>query len=347
MYLKKIVVAVALIGVVIMGGFAYYVYSAVFTPNTAFNNNEAHVYIPTNATFQEVVDELTPLLKDMESFEAVAKRKKYISNIRPGHYVLRKDMNNNDIVNAIRSGNTPVKIKFNNQERVENLAGHVSRQLEVDSLSLLMAMRDQEFLTGSGFDQANAITYFVPNTYEVYWNTTADEFRDRMLKEYEAFWNPQRLSKAKAIGLTPKEVVVLASIVQKETAKADERPRVAGLYVNRIKQGMPLQADPTLIYAKKLTDNDFDQVIRRVLNKDKEIDSPYNTYLNAGLPPGPITMPDISSIDGVLNHEKHDYLYMVVDIDNFGYHKFAKSLAQHNRNAAEYHRWINRQGINR
>lgn len=347
MYFKKILIAVVLLGLIVMGIFAWYVYSAVFVPNTAFNNEEAHVFIPTNATFDEVVTEVEPLLDDLESFVAVAKRKKYDLNIKSGHFIIKKGMNNNDIVNAIRSGNVPIKIKFNNQERVENLAGHLSRQLEIDSLSLLESMRDEAFLDEIGLDQANAITYFVPNTYEVYWNTGADDFRRRMFSEFNSFWNDGRLAKAEALGLTPNEVISLAAIVQKETAKTDERPRVAGVYVNRLKQGMPLQADPTVIYAKKLADNDFEQVIKRVLYRDLEIDSPYNTYKNAGLPPGPITMPDISSIDGVLNYEKHEYLYFVVDVTNFGYHKFAKSLAQHNRNKQEYVRWINSQGIDR
>ena len=168
-----------------------------------------------------------------------------------------------------------------------------------------------------------------------------------MLKEYNAFWTEDRNQKAKDLDLSREEVLSLAAIVQKETAKVEERPRVAGLYINRIKKGMPLQADPTIIYAKKLNDGDFDQVIKRVLYRDLEIDSKYNTYKNTGVPPGPITMPDISSIDAVLNYEQHDYFYMVANVQNFGYHKFAKTLAQHNRNRQEYVRWINGQGVNR
>lgn len=347
MYIKKIVVIIALLGVVAMAAFAYFVYNSVFVDNTAFNNEEAHIYIPTGATFSDVNDELRPLLKDMVSFEAVANRKGYPSNIKAGHFIIKKGMNNNDIINSIRSGNVPLKIKFNNQERLENLAGHMSRQLEADSLSILKAMKDPAFLDAAGLNRASAMSIYIPNTYELYWNTSPVAFRDRMLKEYKSFWNTSRTNKAKALGLSKEEVVSLAAIVQKETAKVEERPRVAGLYVNRIKQGMPLQADPTVIYAKKLSENDFDQVIKRVLFRDLENDSPYNTYKIQGVPPGPITMPDITSIDGVLNHEKHDYLYMVANIQNFGYHKFAKSLAQHNRNRREYVRWINSQGVNR
>jgi len=155
------------------------------------------------------------------------------------------------------------------------------------------------------------------------------------------------MEKAAKLNLSPEQVTALAAIVQKETARIDERPRVAGVYLNRLRVGMLLQADPTVIYAIKRASGDFDQVIKRVLYADLEIDSPYNTYKYGGIPPGPITMPDISSIDAVLNPEKHDYFYFVADVSNFGYHKFAKTLSQHNRNKAEYIRWINNQGLKR
>ncbi|MBX2827583.1 MAG: endolytic transglycosylase MltG [Flavobacteriaceae bacterium] len=345
--LKRVVWAVVFLGLIFMAAFAYFVYSSVFTSNTAFNNEEAHVYIPTGSKFSDVMEELRPLLKNDISFEAVANRKQYPANIKPGHYIIKKGMNNNDIVNAIRSGNTPISIKFNNQERLENLAGHLARQLEGDSLDLLNAMRDEAFLQSSGFTSETAIGMYIPNTYEIYWNTSGEGFARKMLEEYNRFWNADRNAKAKALGLSRDEVMSLAAIVQKETAKVEERPRVAGLYMNRINKGMMLQADPTVIYAKKHSEGDFDQVIKRVLYKDLENTSPYNTYQHTGVPPGPITMPDISSIDAVLNHEKHDYLYMVANVQEFGYHKFAKSLAQHNRNRQEYVRWINNQGVNR
>jgi UPF0755 protein len=347
MYFKKILLAVALIGLLVMAGFAYYVYSSVFTANTAFNNEKAHIYIPTGSQFSDVIKELRPLLDNSIAFEAVANRKGYPSNVKPGHYILKKGMSNNDIVNTIRSKNSPVIVKFNNQERLENLAGHLSNSIEADSLSLLKAFKDSTFLEEVGLNEANALAIFIPNSYEVYWNTTAESFRDRMLKEYNAFWNTERLKKAGDIGLTKEEVISLAAIVQKETAKVEERPRVAGVYLNRLIKGMPLQADPTVIYSKKLTENDFDQIIKRVLYVDLEIDSPYNTYKYTGVPPGPITMPDISSIEGVLNSEKHDYIFFVADVTNFGYHKFAKTLSQHNRNKQEYVRWVNANGVNR
>lgn len=347
MYIKKILLTVALIGLVLMGVFAYYVYNTFFSANTGFNNTEAHVYIPTGAGFADVVEEISPLIQDIDSFKIIAEKKGYASNIKFGHFILKKGMTNNDIVNTLRSRNVPINVKFNNQERLENLAGHISRQIEADSLELLKAMGDPEFLNKAGLNPQNALSLYIPNTYEFYWNSSAETFRDRMLVEYNNFWNEARLQKAKGLNLSKDEVMSLAAIVQKETAMADERKRVAGVYMNRLQSGMLLQADPTVIYAKKLLENDFDQIIKRVLYVDLEVDSPYNTYKYAGLPPGPIAMPDISSIDAVLNFEKHDYYYFVADVTNFGYHKFAKNLAQHNVNKQEYVRWVNSQGLNR
>lgn len=345
--LRKVIVATLLVGLVGMGIFAYYVYSNIFVPNTAFNNEEAHLYVGSEASFQEVVDDMAPLLKNTNSFIAVARRKGYDVNVKPGHYIIKKGMNNNEIINTIRSRNIPVNIKFNNQERLENLAAQIAFQIEPDSLELLSVFKDSAFLKQAGFTKNNALGMYIPNTYEVYWNTSAENFRDKMLKEYNRFWNESRNSKAENIGLSRDQVISLAAIVQKETAKVEERPRVAGVYLNRIKAGMPLQADPTVIYAKKLTEGNFEQVIKRVLYRDLELDSPYNTYKYAGVPPGPITMPDISSIDAVLNAEDHGYYYFVANVNKFGYHKFAKTLAQHNVNKAEYVRWINQQGVNR
>ena len=257
-------------------------------------------------------------------------------------------MNNNDLVNLLRSGKqTPIKVSFNNQDTFEKLAGRISQQIEADSVDLLNCFKNISFIKENEFSENTAIGMYIPNTYEFYWNTSAKSFRKKMLSEYHSFWNNARLEKAKKLNLSKNEVITLASIVQKETVKVDERPRVAGVYVNRLKRGMPLQADPTVIFAIKEKANDFDKVIKRVLYKDLEIDSPYNTYKYAGLPPGLIAMPDISSIDAVLNYEKHNYIYFVVNVEKFGYHKFAKTLTQHNRNKQEYVRWINKKGINR
>ncbi len=347
MYIKKILLITALLGLVALGIFSYIIYNKIFSPNTVFEDETTAVFIPTGANYKIVLDSLKPVLKDLDAFDLVARKMDFSSKVKAGKFVLKKNMNNYQIVKVLRSKNIPVKVIFNNQERLQNLAGRIATQIEADSSDLIQAMMDAEFLSQNNFTEANALSMYIPNQYELYWNTSAEGFRDRMYKEYQIFWTPERLKKAKEINLTPSEVIVIASIVQKETAKTDERPRVAGVYMNRYKNGWKLDADPTVIYAIKLQKGDFDTVIKRVLYKDLTIKSPYNTYLYKELPPGPIAMPDISSIDAVLNYEVHKYFYFVADVENFGYHKFAETLAQHNRNKQAYVRWINQQGVNR
>ena len=347
MYIRKIIVAVLLLGIVIGGVMVYNIYTAIFSSNTSFQNKEAFVFIPTNSTFNDVLKITEPLLSDASSFELVAKKKGYSSNVKAGRYIITKGMSNNDIVNTLRSKNSPIRVSFNNQETLEKLAGRIATQIEADSMSLITAFKDKAFMQETDFDSKTVLGMYIPNTYEFFWNTSAEQFRDRMLKEYKAFWNTSRMEKLAKVNLSKSQAITLASIVHEETVKIDERPRVAGVYLNRIRQGIPLQADPTVIYAIKEHTNDFDTVIKRVLYKDLEIDSPYNTYKYKGLPPGPITMPDVSAIDAVLNHEKHEFLYFVADVTNFGYHKFAKTLAQHNQNKASYIKWINAQNIKR
>ena len=347
MYIKKILLAIVLVGLLVAGGFAYFVYQAVFSPNTSFESNKKVVFIPTNSTFDDVVKILEPSLNDVSTFVKIATKKGYNTNVKAGKFILTNGMNNNDIVNALRSKNTPVQVTFNNQERLEDLAGRIAVQIEADSTELLNAFVNKDFLNANNFNTESALSMYLPNKYEFFWNTSGSQFRDRMLREYKAFWSEDRLSKANQIGLTPTEVITMASIVQKETAKVDERRRVAGVYMNRYTNGWKLDADPTVIYALKKYRNDWDTVIKRVLYKDLELDSPYNTYRYNTLPPGPITMPDISSIDAVLNYEKHDYYFFVADVQNMGYHKFAKTMVQHNQNKQQYIRWINEQGIKR
>ena len=347
MYIKKILLFILLAGLVVGGIFAYMVYDAIFAPNTSFSNEQAFVYISSDADFLEVETQLDPLIEDSDSFRKVAERKGYISNIKAGKYAIQRGMNNNEIINSLRSNNIPVKVAFNNQETLKDLAGRISLQLEPDSVLLMNTLNDPAFLKANGFDDDTKLTMYVPNSYEFFWNTTPEAFRARMLKEYKRFWNEKRMEKAKALNLTPSEVVSLAAIVHKETAKVEERPRVAGVYLNRIRKGIKLQADPTVIYAIKKETGNYDTIIKRVLYKDLEMNSPYNTYKNAGIPPGPIFMPDITAIDAVLNAEKHDYLYFVANVEKFGYHMFAESLAQHNRNKRQYIRWLNAQKIKR
>ncbi len=347
MYIKKILLAIVLIGLVVAAFFANFVYNAMLKPNTAFNNDIAYIYIPTNATYQEVRRQLEPLLDNINSFDKLAERKKYKSNIKAGKFAIKKAMTNNDIINSIRSNNLPIKLSFNNQETLEKLAGRVANQIEADSLSLLKAMNNTSFLNTNGFNQATALGMYLPNSYEFFWNTSADTFRNRMLKEYNRFWTDTRKQKANNLGLSQNQVMALASIVYEESKQATEQPRIAGVYINRMKIGMPLQADPTLKFAAYQLPQYKNTIIKRVLNVHKAIDSPYNTYKYLGLPPGLIAMPDISAIEAVLNYEKHNYLYFAADANRFGYHKFAKTLAQHNNNAKEYQRYLTLQGINK
>ncbi len=347
MYIKKILWAIALIGLAVAAYFAYFVYSAMFKPNTSFNNENAYVFIPTGADYNEVRAQLEPLLLDIDAFDALAKQKKYTANIKAGRYEIKKGMSNNDIINSIRSNNIPIKVSFNNQETLEKLAGRIANQIEADSLSLIETMTSETFYEKSGFSKQTALGMYIPNSYEFFWNTSAEEFRDRMLKEYNRFWNDSRNAKAKALNMSRDKVMALASIVYEESKQASEQPRIAGVYMNRLRIGMPLQADPTLKFAAYQLPQYKNTVIKRVLNIHKEIESPYNTYMNAGLPPGLIAMPDISAIDAVLNYEKHSYLYFAADAKRLGFHKFAKTLSQHNVNAREYQRYLSSQGINR
>lgn len=346
MSLKKIITisAVAIISVLLIYGFI--LISKIFSSNTKFEEKEVYVYVPTDANYADVKKILAPYIKNFDNFELVAEKRYYPQNVKSGRFLLKKDMNNIDLVRAMRS-NIPVKLVFNNQERLENFAGRIGAEIEADSLSLLKAIKDSTFLAANGFNEENVFAMFIPNTYEVYWNTSAEKFRDKMIKEYHNFWTAERIEKAKKQGLTPVQATILASIVHKESVKKDERPRIAGVYLNRLRLEMPLQADPTVIYALKLRDNNFDQVIKRVFYNDLVMRSPYNTYVNKGLPPGPIAMPDITALEAVLNPEKNDYIYFCASVDRFGYHEFAATLAEHNVNAKKYSDWIASQGVTR
>lgn len=305
------------------------------------------LFINTNDSLVDVKEKIAEHSSNPNTFLWVAAKKNF-SKPKTGRYLLKQGMSNNDVVNMLRSGNqTALKISFNNQDTLEKFAGRIAEQLETDSTSIINAFTKKDFLDKNKLTKKSVLQICIPNSYEFYWTVSATNFRDKLLREYNRFWNPSRLAKAKALKLSKSQVITLASIVQKETAKKVERPIVAGLYLNRLKNGWPLQADPTIIYAKQLQEESI--VIKRVLFKyiEETKDSPYNTYKNRGLPPTLISMPDISSIDGVLNAQKHDYFYMCANIDKIGYHKFAKTLAQHNKNAAKYQNWLNKKGVNR
>ena len=346
MSIKKIITlsAVAVISVLIIYGFI--LISRIFSANTKFEEKEVYVYVPTGANYTDVKKILEPYIQNYDNFEMVANKRSYPENVKSGRFLLKKNMNNIDLVRAMRS-NVPVKLAFNNQERLENFAGRVGSEIEADSLSLMKAIKDSTFLKENGFNEDNVFAMFIPNTYEIYWNTSAEKFRDKMIKEYHNFWTAERIAKAEKQGLTTVQATILASIVHKESVKKDERPRIAGVYLNRLRLAMPLQADPTVIYALKLKANDFDQVIKRVFYNDLIMKSPYNTYVNVGLPPGPIAMPDITALEAVLNPEKHDYIYFCASVDRFGYHEFASTYEQHQINAKKYSDWIAKQGVTR
>lgn len=335
----KVLAAVGLIAVL-------FVYIKFFTANTNFEKEEVFVEIPTDSKYEDVQRILKPYVKNMSDFELMANLRSYPENVKAGRFLLKKGMSAFQLVASMRR-NVPVKLAFNNQERLENLCERISTQIEPDTTKLLATFRDSAFLKKNGFTKENVFAMFLPNTYEFYWNISAEKFRDKMLDEYNKFWTKERIAKAAELNLSPVQAITLASIVHKETVKKSERPTVAGVYLNRLRDGMKLQADPTVIYALKLRDNDFDKIIKRVLYNDLFIASPYNTYQNLGLPPGPIAMPDIDAIDAVLNPEIHDYMYFCASVEKFGYHEFAATMEQHNVNAKKYADWLNAQGTKR
>ena len=321
-------------------------YNKYYKDNTSFKDESIFLYIVSNDSVS-FTDSISKYIKSEKTFYLVAERLGYLDNIKTGRFKINKGIGNKELVTSLKFNNTPLTITFNNQERVENLAGRISKQIYADSTALINSFTDKDFLVENKFNKENILSIFIPNSYEVYWDIEPDQFRDKMLLEYEKFWNKSRTEKAKNIGLTKKEVTSLASIVQKESIKVDERPTIAGVYINRLNTRMRLQADPTVIYSIKDYYKNFDTIIRRVLYRDLRLNSRYNTYRINGLPPGPISMPDISAIDAVLNYEKHKYIFFVADPYNRGYHLFARNLSEHNRNKKVYTRWLNSRGIYR
>ena len=340
---KKIIIGASAILLISAGIIGFNYYRTIFGERVTKSGT---ILVRTGSTFQELSTILTDFLPEEHDFNWVAEKKKF-TKPKAGKYQLKEGMSLNDLVNLLRSGNqVPVSVSFNNQDTLEKLAGRIAQQIEADSIALIKAMLDPNFLEKNKLTKASALGMYIPNTYHFYWNTSAKGFRDKMKKESVKFWNRERIAKAKKLGLKRDEVLTLASIVQKETAQKSERPTVAGLYLNRLKNGWPLQADPAIIYILK-QQHGQDFVVKRVLHKDLEIKSPYNTYLNRGLPPTLIAMPDISSIDAVLNYQKHNYFYMCVNVDKIGFHAFASDLYEHGKNARKYQRWLDKQGIRR
>lgn len=317
-------------------------YVLILSPNVK-GKDDIHLYIRTASTYKEVIDQLKEkqALRLTSTFTFLGERMNYPAKVLAGHYVIKPGMNNLAMIRLLRGGHqTPVQVTFQSVRTKAELAGRISKTLEIDSSDLLSALNDKAYLAEHGLNAETSISLFIPNTYEMYWNTSREKFMNRMFKEYDKFWNASRKSKAESLGLSRVEVSTLASIVQAEQqAHPDERPVIAGLYLNRLKKGMKLESDPTLVFAI----GDFS--IRRVLNVHKLIDSPYNTYMHEGLPPGPILLPDISSIDAVLNRQQNDYIFMCAKEDFSNYHNFASDYATHQKNAALFRMALDKKGI--
>jgi UPF0755 protein len=318
-------------------------YQRIFSPNVELKDSSIEFFVRSGDDYTAVYKALISqnIIQDSSSFDWVAQRKKYPELVKAGRYLILDGMNNNQLVNLLRSGEqNSIRLILRSVRTKTELAANVAKYIEADSLSVISLLDDNAFCAQYGFNTTTIFSLFLPNTYEFYWNTTAEEFIVRMAREYKRFWNEDRVVKARSLNLSQSEVSTLASIVQSEqAAKKDERAVVAGLYLNRLRKGMRLESDPTLIHAI----GDF--TIKRVLNIHKEINSPYNTYRNAGLPPGPILLPEIESIDAVLNASKHNYLFMCAKEDFSGYHNFSESYREHVNNAKRYQRELNKRKI--
>lgn len=342
---KKYFIAIFLVVFTMMlSSFAFYTYQILYTPNVLIEEEDRYFAIPKGTTFKELQNMLSEqrIVNDLVSFSFLAKLKDLDTNVKNGMYLIKGDMTNIELINLLRSGSqTPVKLTFSNARLLTQLPKILTYNLEIDSADLAPLLLNDTTADYYGFSKETFISMFIPNTYEVYWTLSPKGLLDRMKAEYDRFWTEERVNKAEALGMSKIEVSTLASIVQGETNKMDEAPAIAGVYINRLKRRIPLQADPTLVFAI----GDFS--IRRILNKDKEFESPYNTYKYQGLPPGPINMPGIPALNAVLNYETHNYLYFCAKDDFSGYHAFAKTLREHNVNARKFQRALNMQRIYR
>ena len=341
--ISKIFVIISLAIIVFI---SYLGFKIFFKSNTSFEDKFVYFYVKSGSSAEDLINSISNYITDIDTFTKAAKTKKYLENIKAGRFKLNKGDNNNNIINSLRSKNIPVKVTFNNIQTIQELSGYISNKIEADSISLINSFTNKDFLKNLNLTSDSVLSLFLPNTYEFFWNTSADDFREKMIKEFNIYWNEDRIKKASNINLNPIEVSILASIVQKETPKVDERPTIAGVYLNRLSRGMKLQADPTIVYVIK-KQKGFDKIIKRVLYKDLRIKSHYNTYLNKGLPPGPIVTPDFSAIEAVLNPVKHNFIFFVADVSNPGYHLFSRTLVEHNRKKRQYTRWLKERNIKR
>ncbi|MCB0396314.1 MAG: endolytic transglycosylase MltG [Flavobacteriales bacterium] len=334
---------ITLIAFALLGWKGYQYFQYLYKPNAWVEGKDVRViYIPTGSDFDDVREALTKagVISNVKAFEWVADVKKYPSRVKPGRYKIRRGMSNEAIVNMLRSGDQEaVRVRFDHIHVPEELAGILGRELEPDSVEFLRMLKSDDGLAEHGIGWKWTFYMCLPNTYDFFWNTNPEKFRAVMIHHYKKYWTDERVARASAIGLSVKEVTTLASIVEMEAWRTDERPTVAGVYMNRLRIGMRLQADPTLIFSV----GDFS--IRRVTKKHMLAESPYNTYRYAGLPPGPICLPSSSSIESVLHYEKHDYIYFCASDDLTGYHKFATTFQQHQQNARRYQEALNRNNV--
>lgn len=334
----KIIALLSLFVVAVMGAVGLY-----FNPMTPAVNSDMNIRIATGSSYTTLRDTLENrgVINNINKFDMVARLLSF-ENVRGGNYNLKEGDSYMRVVRQLRAGEqTPVIVTFNNIRSLEQLAGAVSKSLEADSAELVSLLKNDSIQKSMGLDSRTMLSMFIPDSYEFYWNTSAVSFISKMQSHYNSFWNESRLSKLKALNMSRTEVITLASIVYEESKITDEMPTIAGVYMNRLRIGMQLQADPTVKFALG------DPTLRRILYVHLEVDSPYNTYKNRGLPPGPICMPSISAIESVLNYENHKYLYFCANADFSGRHAFATNLSQHNRNAAAYSAELNRRGIRR
>lgn len=335
-WLKGIIIVVLIAGAFI-GWKAYQIFWGA-----SVTDSQEYLYVHTNDTYENVLRRIKQenIVNNPELFNLAAKAMEYPENVKAGRYKLTPGMSNRKLLGNLRMGvQDPVKLRFANLRLKENLAGLLGKSFEADSIQFSDILNNEAVAEQYGFTKDNFFAMFIPNTYNIYWNTSPDRVIERLNEEYKKFWTDERKEKAKKQNLTPIEVSILASIVRGEALHNDEMPMIAGLYLNRLKKGMLLQADPTVIFAN----NDF--TIRRVLNKHLTIDNPYNTYRYKGLPPGPINMAPIVAIDAVLNPAQHDYIYMCAKEDFSGYHAFATNVTEHLVNARKFQKALDERNI--
>ncbi|MFN5319134.1 MAG: endolytic transglycosylase MltG [Bacteroidia bacterium] len=339
---KAILMMLAVAFFFLLAGSIFFIYHNAFKSNLRFKKPTEFVYIRSNFKFDDVVRYLSSegLLESEDTFRWMADFMGYTHAIKPGRYKIKPGMSNRELIALLQSGQQePVRLTFKSIRTRHELASKVSKYLEADSTSIIRYMDSEEFQKTYGLNAENALSLIMPNTYEFYWNTSAEGFMKKMAGYYQDFWDNKRKTQAQKLGLRPDQISVIASIVQQESNKKDEWPTIAGVYLNRLNCGMKLQADPTVKFAL----GNFG--LRRILKEHLSVDSPYNTYKYEGLPPGPIYMANSSCIDAVLEASQHEFIYFCARPDRSGYHDFAKTYSEHLANAAKYHRELNRRGI--